>query len=168
VLTMILAIYGAVVATASALLSAWIFRASGPRLQAQARFQPGIVTSKDTDTGDRTLIVKVWNTGRSSIKVDLEGLTIRHPSGAETFIPMYWHGPDLPIWIPGHSGEEWWEDVARVSDYLEAPFESNEISIDVIGGGNRRCEIKVPGSHLRHIIEHPAISEAESHDPREP
>jgi hypothetical protein len=121
VITTILAIYGAVVSTVSVLLSVWFFRAAGPRLQAQAFFEFHFLAEGEEDSGDRTLTVKVWNTGRHPIKVDLERiLTIKHGSGGETGIPMDWHGPDLPIWIPGHSGEEWRNEVPDLPGSLKA------------------------------------------------
>jgi hypothetical protein len=163
--TTILAIYGAVISTASVLVGAWIFRASGPRLQAQAKFQPHFLDGQEEDSGDRTLIVKLWNTGRDATKVDLEGLKIMHRNGGSTFIPMYWHGPELPIWIPGHSGEEWWESVADLAGQLELPFEANKVLVELIEGGNREREIKIPISEVRSVIEDPIIMESGPHGP---
>jgi hypothetical protein len=165
-ITTILAIYGAVVSTTAVLLSVWVFRASGPRLQAQATFQPHFRLQGEKDTGDRSLTVKVWNTGRHPIKVELDGgLTIRHrKSGHQAFIPMYWHGPDLPIWIPGQSGEEWWEEVPDLPGQLEEPNESNELLVELTEGGNRRREVKVSPSELRATLEDSVIYGASDHD----
>src|SRR5437867_1911956 len=75
--TMIIAIYGAVVATASTALGAWYFLYSGPRLQAQA-----IVYSEKENGGewddDSTILLNVWNTGRAEVTMNIMYIMINH------------------------------------------------------------------------------------------
>ncbi len=154
--TTILAIYGAAVSTTSVFLSIWFFKAAGPRLQAQATFEPPVLfqdESEENETRDRTLMLKVWNAGRHPVKVDLGGLTVRHGSSSETYIPMNWQGPDLPIWIPGHSGEEWWETVSNLHGLVVGSIETNEMSIELIEAGNREREVKIPLSNWRTALD---------------
>ena len=155
-ITTALAIYGAVVSTTSVLLSIWFFKAAGPRLQAQATFEPPVLIEDETEENeseDRTLILKVWNTGRHPVKVDLGGLTVRHGSGSETYTPMNWQGPDLPIWITGHSGEEWWETVTNLRGLVVGSIEKNEMSIDLVEAGNRERKVKISLSNWKAALD---------------
>ena len=98
-------------------------------------------------------MLKVWNAGRHPVKVNLGGLTVRHGSSSETYIPMNWQGPDLPIWIPGHSGEEWWETVSNLHGLVVGSIETNEMSIELIEAGNREREVKIPLSNWRTALD---------------
>lgn len=165
-ITTVLAIYGAAVSTTSVFLSIWFFKAAGPRLQAQAAFEPPVLfqdESEENETRGRTLILKVWNTGRHPVKVELGGLTVRHGSNRETYINMNWQGPNLPIWIPGHSGEEWWETVTNLRGVV-VEFETNEMSIELVEAGNREREVKIPLSNWQTALD-PVIIDRGIADP---
>ena len=95
------------------------------RQNADARFE-----GCKEDTGDRTIILRLWNTGRHPVKVQFHGLTIKHGDEGETDLPVYWHGPDLPIWIPGYSGEQWWGEIPDLPGQLMGPLDSNEVSVE--------------------------------------
>ena len=69
--TTIIAIYGAVVATVSTLLGAWYFARSGPSLQAQASVDPVAIGEEiDREWDDiRHILLEVWNAGRAEVTV---------------------------------------------------------------------------------------------------
>jgi hypothetical protein len=120
VITTILAIYGAIVATLSLALTGWTFIASGPKVQAEASLERPV-----TDNPDGWYIsLRVWNTGRQAIKVNFHGLTLREltPStskrklavgktasrrGKTASIQLDWNGPEVPLMLSAHSGENW-------------------------------------------------------------
>ena len=166
-MTTIIAIYAAVVATFAVLVTVWQFHANGPRLRAEASLREHFLSEGEKDSGNRVLILKVWNTGRNPIKVDFDGLTIRNPSGAETYIPLELVGPALPIRIPGNSGEEWWDEM-QVIDNLEQPIEANEVWVELKEAGHKIRKVKVPQSQLRRIIDPIVLGEPRLVGPGQP
>jgi hypothetical protein len=77
-LTTIIAIYGAVVATVSTLLGAWYFTRSGPSLQANANVDSLGIGQKDEWNDDRCIILRIWNAGRAEVTVQITALMISH------------------------------------------------------------------------------------------
>lgn len=71
--TTIIAVYGAVVATASTILGARYFARSGPSLQAEASVDPvAIGEERDRDWNDiEHILLQVWNAGRAEVTVDI-------------------------------------------------------------------------------------------------
>jgi hypothetical protein len=167
--TTIIAIYGAVVATLSLLLTGWIFVSSGPKVQTEASlYRP----SADKPDGWR-IYLHVWNTGRQSIKVDIRGLILaelesppdkwqlslrkRKPTlGQLGHLALKWDGPEFPIMLAAHSGEHWRgispaiansEFLAFFSDYLGTAIPRSDpptkllILLEV--GGRRKIEVPV-------------------------
>jgi hypothetical protein len=166
-MTTVIAIYGAIVATFAVLVTVWQFYVSGPRLRAEANLREHFLSEGEEDSGNRVLILKVWNTGRNPIKVDFDGLTIRSPSGIETYVPLELIGPALPIWIPGNSGEEWWDEM-QIIDSLEQPIEANEVWVELKEAGHRIRKVKVPQSQLRRIMDPIVLGEPRFVDLGEP
>ncbi len=70
-LTTIIAIYGAVVATVSTLLGAWYFTRSGPSLQANANVDSLGIGQKDEWNDDRCIILRIWNAGHAEVPYKL-------------------------------------------------------------------------------------------------
>jgi hypothetical protein len=117
--TTIIAIYGAVVATVSTLLGAWYFARSGPSLQAEASVDPVAIGEEiDREWDDiEYILLQVWNAGRADATLDIMALVIStsnnyHLSypfrgGNLDYVSPDLDGPEPPIRIPGHSGERW-------------------------------------------------------------
>lgn len=144
--TTILAIYGALVATASLAVTGWTFVASGPRLQATAHVWPPLVDEGADDWGhDWTVYLDVWNTGRGEIKLDVEGGLVLAEQGSHTFDPVDWHGPDLPMRLPGHSGEHWIGTGFDLRALLQGPPESAELTLTLEVGGKREMVLHLSG-----------------------
>jgi hypothetical protein len=136
VITTILAVYGAIVATGTLLYSIRVFNYSGPKVQAEAYLH---YPPKD-DPNNWHIFLRVWNKGRQAIKVTDNGLTILErslshekwipPPGKTGSLQLEWDGPEFPIMLEGHSGERWFgrapatgepESLALFTDYLGMP-----------------------------------------------
>jgi hypothetical protein len=140
VITTVLAIYGATVSTLAVGSNVWFFRAAGPKLQAKASLN----SSQIGDQKEFRLHVKIWNTGRHPIKVDLKEIVI--DTRDSTIGQMReWHGPDLPISIPGQSGEEWWADMSLARPSGQ-PLNIMEMRVRIVKAGGRERTVRVPKS----------------------
>jgi hypothetical protein len=145
--TTIIAIYGAVVATASTALGAWYFLYSGPRLQAEA-----IVYSEKENGGewddDSTILLNVWNTGRAEITMNIMYIMINHDNDCKTAWPFertgtHLRGPEVPMRIPGHSGETWKIQGLDLPSMIDEPWTSATLSVLLMVAGSRTVEIPV-------------------------
>jgi sigma-70-like protein len=146
VVTTVIAIYGAVLSTVSALLGAWYFLRSGPRLQAEAI---AVSQSLTTRFENWTIQLRVWNAGRADITIDLHSLILEfdglpivlsRDDSAFAYGDMRSgiHGPAVPIRIPGHSGESW-----RI-DRLDLQFTASaKLSVMLEVGGKRGVKVPV-------------------------
>jgi len=74
--TTIIAIYGAVVATASTALGVWYFLRNGPHLQAEAYILPEADENGYAQDKDTLIVLRVWNSGRGEVTVDIPGVSI--------------------------------------------------------------------------------------------
>lgn len=156
--TTIIAIYGAVVATVSTVLGAWYFLRSGPLLQAEANVDPAGEWDNDS-----CILLRVWNTGRAEVTIQITYLMINHgndhrgfPREGSDFIGRKGEvrigidGPEVPIRIPGHSGEFWIIDGSFDIRSI-TPFTSGTLSFLLIVGGNRDVEVPVMDGTYRRI-----------------
>jgi hypothetical protein len=153
--TTVIAIYGAVVATVSTLLGVWYFARSGPSFQAEASVDPDPIGEEDRGWDDtRYIVFRVWNVGRAEVTVQITGLMISNgndhwclPLAGSDFISdkgkvrIGIDGPEVPIRIPGHDGEFWIIDGGFDIRSI-TPFTSGKLSVLLIVGGNR--DVKVP------------------------
>jgi hypothetical protein len=162
-LTTVIAIYGAALSTVSALLGAWYFLRSGPRLQAEAWLYGDYEQLKD----DTVIILRVWNTGRGEITVDIVDATTHE--GKDKFATAFYgndwaEGPKTPIRLPGHSSEEWWFELSSVTDNLH-PSVSTTLSLTLRVGGNRHVDVPImdgmPGRTKRPLVLKPSSSQPE-------
>ena len=160
--TTIIAIYGAVVATVSTLLGAWYFARSGPSLQAEANVDVDSKEENDGEWGNNSLILlQVWNAGRAEVKVEIIRLVIQtnkrlhlaYPfaGGGPDYVPPELDGPELPIWIPGHSGERWLIGGIDPRSGLNEPWTSATLSVSLLVGGRRFVEVPVQDGTYRRI-----------------
>ena len=107
--TTALAIYGASLSTASTVLGAWYFLRSGPRLQASANVFPEADEEGGPSDDEWFIILKVWNTGRSEVTIDIEGLEV-HYNGKSMILIGRPDGSNSPSClrelklIPGRNG----------------------------------------------------------------
>ena len=160
-LTTIIAIYGAALSTTSALLGAWYFLRSGPRLQAQAYVWPPVGWEELDD--DTIIMLRVWNTGRAEITVNILDVTATQ-RGKDKIATLLdrgdLEGPEVPIRLPGHSGEEWSIELHSVATLH--PSVSTTLSVSLLVGGNRHVDVPVldgmPGKAKRPLILKPASS----------
>jgi hypothetical protein len=177
--TTIIAIYGAVVATVSTVLGAWYFLYSGPRLQAEADVDPGEIDREWDDI--RYILLQVWNAGRAEVTVDITALMINpgnnyyigYPfdhkrcisgEGRPDYVAPELDGPELPIRIPGHSGERW---VIRGIDPRRAinePWTTATLSVILLVGGRRTVDLPVLDNSYRRV-KHPFILKPVSSQP---
>ena len=113
-ITTVLAIYGAAVATGSLLFSWWAFVASGPKIQAKAELLP---PPWDPD-GAWAIDLQVW-TGRQAVKLNIGSVHVLHRlerSKTADMITLKWDGPDLPMMMPANSFEQWYcKDIGGIS-----------------------------------------------------
>ena len=137
--TTIIAIYGAVLSTVSALLGAWYFLRSGPRLQAEAYLPEW----EGLDNKEARIMLRVWNVGRGEITVNILDVT-QHRGKDEIAIYLSNHeldGPEVPIRLPGHSGEEW---SIELQDAISSePPVPTTLSFSLLVGGNRHVDVIV-------------------------
>lgn len=166
--TTVIAIYSAIVATGSVALTGWIHLASGPNLQARAELWPPL------SEGDIwTIDLQVWNAGRQAIKVDIgyvllwyelskyNRLTGTLKRGGAAALNFDWEGPSFPIMMASHSGERWYgscdifdepdkmsgPDLERFKDALQSLIAGKldprllKVSLEV--GGKRSMEVSV-------------------------
>src|ERR1700723_1259460 len=103
--TTVIAIYSAVVATASVLFGGWVYISGQPRVQARAYLS----RNRDGDSCNWHIALRVWNTGRQSIKLSIMGLTLTE---RREFVPyrtsglrLDWEGAEVPLMLAGYSGE---------------------------------------------------------------
>ncbi len=158
--TTIIAIYGAVVATVSTLLGAWYFARSGPGFQAEASVDSVGIGEENKWDDTRCIVLRVWNAGRADVTVRITYLMIsdgnRHwglplegsdfiGGQGEVLIGIY--GPEVPIRIPGHDGEFWIIDGGFDIRSI-TPLTSGTMSFLLIVGGNR--DVKVPVMDVTH------------------
>lgn len=139
--TTIIAIYGAVVSTASAALGAWYFLRSGPRLQAEAYLLPPADWKQLDD--DTLIVVRIWNAGRAEITVNIVDVTA-HYQGKESeinYLDGELHGPEVPIRLQGHSGEEWTTELHTVLPLH--PSVPTTLSVSLLVGGNDYVNVPV-------------------------
>lgn len=154
----IIAIYGAVLSTVSALLGAWYFLRSGPRLQAEAYVWPPAGWEELDD--DTLIMLRVWNAGRAEITVNILDVTTHRgkDKAATLFDRDDLDGPEVPIRVPGHSGEEWSLELHSMADLH--PSVSTTLSVSLLVGGNRYVNVPVldgmPGKVKRPLILKPA------------
>jgi len=150
--TTVIAVYGAVVATASTVLGVWYFLYSGPRLQAEANVYPPTDEDGYLANDEWRIVFRVWNTGRAEITVNITSIAIHH-DGQITLLLIGnedWEGPDVPVRIQGHSGESWWIENFNVEDIVKAPFKSAKLGVSIEVGGKREIDIPVlDGWHRR-------------------
>lgn len=161
--TTVIAVYGAVVATVSTLLGVWYFARSGPSLQAEASLDPVSIGEEDEWNDDRSILLRVWNTGRAEITVQITGLMISHGrnhwmlhlegsdfTADKGKVRIGIDGPEVPIRIPGHDGEFWiiegGFDIRSIT-----PFTSGTLSFLLIVGGNRDVKVPVMDGTYRRI-----------------
>jgi|ERR1039457_3253635 hypothetical protein len=164
--TTIIAVYGAVLATVSTLLGIWYFARSGPRLQAQASVDPvAIGEDIDREWDDvRYILLEVWNAGRAEVTVDITSLMIHlgnnyhigHPfqnrEGARSgYDPPELDGPELPIKIPGHSGERWFVGGIDPRSMITEPWTTATLSVMLTVGGRRTVNVPVEDGSYRRI-----------------
>jgi hypothetical protein len=158
VLTIVVAVYGAAVATLSLLLSGWIFVSSGPKVQAQAFLARPTITP----SGKWHVSLQVWNTGRQDIKLDFFGLTLDQsevlPPGKIYALQLKWEGPKTPMMLAAHSGEHWFgrapktgnDDIlAAFNNYLGArgPDGLTKLHMFIQVGGKRMVKVVVNELH---------------------
>jgi hypothetical protein len=143
--TTVIAIYGAVVATVSTLLGAWYFLYSGPRLQAEAYVYPP-VEGNDGELDDEWFVaLRVWNTGRAEVTADIKDIMIRHDNdwtglllaGADL------DGPEVPARILGHSGASWEIPHFDIQYIVRRPFTSATFTVTLEVGGKREVNVSV-------------------------
>jgi hypothetical protein len=169
--TTVIAIYGAVVATVSTLLGVWYFVRSGPSLQAEATAQRvaiGEETDSDWDNWDNVdhILLEIWNAGRTEITVDMMCLVInlgnehiilafddRYCMGVCIHDPAFFPdltGPELPIRISGHSGERWLIRGIDPRRAVHKPWATATLSVMLRVGGRRFVDVPVlDGSYYR-------------------
>jgi hypothetical protein len=151
VLTAVVAVYGAVVATLSLALTGWIFMSSGPKVQAEASLaRPSI-----TPTGRWHVYLQVWNTGRQDIKIEFRPLILDHHTGRVYALRLNWEGPEVPMMLPAHSGDHWFgrapdsgndEILAVYNDYLgvdSPPAQPPKLRVLIQVGGRRVISVPV-------------------------
>jgi hypothetical protein len=166
--TTVIAIYGALLATVSTLLGAWYFMRSGPSLQTEASVDPVSIEEEGMDrewNDDRCLLLRVWNTGRADVTMQLTRLVI-HDGNENRVIPLQGSefisrhhngevrigidGPEVPIRIPGHDGEFW-----RIEGGFDirsiTPSRSVTLSFGLMVGGNRDVTVPVMDGTYRRI-----------------
>jgi hypothetical protein len=150
--TTIIAIYGAALSTVSALLGAWYFLRSGPRLQAKASVY---FRSMDRRFEDWGILLQVWNAGRADITIDLDSLIIHHDidrwvlyrrgsAFKDRDMQIKIRGSELPIRIPGHEGEYWQIDGLNIQSRTPA-----KLSVMLELGGKRKVEVPVLDGTLK-------------------
>jgi hypothetical protein len=183
--TTIIAIYGAVVATVSTLLGLWYFARSGPKLQAEATVDPVAIGEDINRPWDdiEYILLRVWNTGRAEITVQINHLMFNHgrkhlgfPRQGSEFIGdkgklrIGIDGPEVPIRIPGHSGEYWLIE-GGFDTRSAAPYTPATLSIALEVGGRRIVDVPVlDGFHIG-MIKRPYILESApelEHQPEAP
>jgi hypothetical protein len=165
-LTTIIAIYGAVVATASTALGAWYFARSGPRLQAQPSVDPVAIGERiDKEWDDiSNILLEVWIAGRAEVTVDISSLMINPGNnhhiicpfeGCEDASPDYelpdLDGPELPIRIPGHSGERWLIGGIDPRSRINEQWTSATLTVVLEVGGRRIVKVPVEDGTYRKI-----------------
>jgi hypothetical protein len=162
--TTIIAVYGAVVATVSTVLGAWYFARSGPSLQAQASVGPEAIGKETNREWNEIeyILLQVWNAGRAEVTVDITYLMVHlgrnyhvgYPFEIEGTTPDYdppdLDGPELPIRIPGHSGERWLIGGIDPRRAIDEPWTSATLSVTLQVGGRRIVDVPVEdGSYRR-------------------
>jgi hypothetical protein len=156
--TTIIAIYGAVLATVSTVLGAWYFLRSGPILQADAN-----VELEEGWNDDSFILLRVWNNGRAEITVRITYLIISHGKkhllfplegsdliGAKSGVRIGINGPEVSIRISGHSGEFWYIDGGFDIRSI-TPFTTGKLSFLLMVGGNRAVKVPVMDGTYRRI-----------------
>jgi hypothetical protein len=162
--TTIIAIYGALVATTSTLLGAWYFLYSGPRLQSEATVFPPADEDGNLLTDEWFIVLRVWNTGRTEITVDIKSIVINHDNKVTGLLigGESWEGPDVPVRIQGHSGESWWIENFDPRYIIGEPFASAKLSVAIEVAGKREIEVHVSDGwdqrHRRPLILKPRSS----------
>ena len=111
--TNVIAFYAAVVSTASFFVAFLAYRASGPKVTAQA-----FVTGEDEEK--QRLHVTIATEGSSETTMNIEGLlcmVLSHPGFAKYITPrprlfkIKLEGPELPYRMPGHDIAHWSVDL---------------------------------------------------------
>lgn len=143
--TTIIAVYGAVVATASTALGFWYFLYSGPRLQAEASVFPRADDRGYPTDDEWNIVLRVWNTGRAEVTVTITSIMIHNGKSTVALIigKECWEGPDVPIRIQGHSGESWWIEKFDIRSIMKEEFFSVKLGIALEVAGKREREIPV-------------------------
>ena len=169
--TTIIAIYGAVVATVSTLLGAWYFTRSGPRLQAQASVDPVAIGERiDKEWDDiSNILLEVWNAGRAEVTIDISSLMINPGNNYHIVCPFQpcedpspdydpllndppdLDGPELPVRIPGHSGERWLIGGIDPRPRIDRPWTSATLTVVLEVGGRRIVKVPVEDGTYRKI-----------------
>jgi hypothetical protein len=143
--TTIIAIYGAVLSTVSALLGVWYFLRSGPRLQAEAHIFPPV--------DDCSIELRVWNTGRSEITVNIDHIVIRYDKNKINLLMSNrdLNGPEVPTRILDHSGESWTIGMSDIRSVVGEAFTSATFSVVLVVGGKREVNVPVLDGSFRWI-----------------
>jgi len=99
--TTVIALYGAVVATASLGLAVLAYRAGGPRLKPSTWLRPA------TEEKPAELTIRVANHGRAEGTVNRIYLSVPGPYSIPLSYPDTLKGPELPCRVSGHASTQW-------------------------------------------------------------
>jgi hypothetical protein len=99
--TIVIALYGAVVATASLIIAILAYRAGGPRLKPSTWLRPA------TEDKAAELTIRVANSGRAEGTVNRVYLSVPGPYSIPLNDPGILKGPELPCRVPGHASTQW-------------------------------------------------------------
>lgn len=160
--TTIIAIYGAVVATVSTLLGVWYFLRSGPSLQAEANVDESVEENGGKWDEDSEVVLRVWNAGRAEVTVSVMALVIKTNNRLHLSYPFWGgvspdydppdlDGPELPIRMPGHSGDTWWISGIDPRFGLNERWTSATLYIMLRVGGRRVVNVPVHDGTYRRI-----------------
>jgi hypothetical protein len=146
-LTTIIAIYGAILATASVAVNGWIFIASGPNLQIEAELSPYL--NEDDSNTVWHLYVQVSNTGRFQGKVGVPDLYGYCGQSKILMLDPGWTGPSSPVVIAGGSDEEWDTELKAIK-LEELDIDSLELCIKVAGNDSVYLPLRLDSEFARH------------------
>jgi hypothetical protein len=145
--TTIIAVYGAAVATMSTLLGLWYFLHTGPRFQAEASVYPphDVHDAFDDDEDAWSIALKVWNTGRADFTVNVSSIVVHRDKVSSLLLidEDSWEGPDVPVRIAGNSGESWWIRNPSIGFMARDSSTPAKLSVALEVGGKREIDIPV-------------------------
>ena len=145
--TNIIALYAAVVSTASFIVIFFAYRASGPKLTAAA-----VVIGHDVDK--QRLHVTIATGGSSDTTIDVKGLlctVVPDPGMEKHFImkrtprlfKLKLEGPELPYRMPGHDSADWSSDLDDATWHLSRELRPSDEPKVVIRAGSRMRRVPV-------------------------